>query len=54
MTTEEVREKAANLEKCLEDSDLLGQFKQFLDNNRKAAYGECQGSCHLMMLRRFR
>lgn len=24
-------------EKCLEDSDLLGKFKQFLDNSRKAA-----------------
>lgn len=37
MTTEEVSEQVANLEKCLQDSNLLGKLKQILNNSRKAA-----------------
>lgn len=34
---EEVGEQMANLEKCLEDPDLLERFKRYLDNVMKAA-----------------
>lgn len=37
LTNGQVEEQIANLQKCLEDSNLLGRFKQFLDNSRKAA-----------------